>query len=172
MPGDPRTDAALKTFADNIFKLSDLSDIDKTVAFALDSLMVQVLVSVDGKRDMRRICQDTKIPMDQLHESVVKLAEQGLIEPVLKAVPVLDKSFFNALSATLAHIVGPISSILIDEAISDLKLTPAHFPVHRVAELIGALSGEIEEKEKRLGFQRSLMKLLKERGYLEGERRV
>ncbi|RTZ98668.1 MAG: hypothetical protein DSY89_09285, partial [Deltaproteobacteria bacterium] len=72
----------------------------------------------------------------------------------------------------LAHIVGPISSILIDEAISDLKLTPAHFPVHRVAELIGALSGEIEEKEKRLGFQRSLMKLLKERGYLEGERRV
>ena len=172
MPGDQWTDATLEKIPDYIFKRSDLSDMDKTLVFALDSLMVQVLVLVDGKRDIRRICRDTKIPMDQLRESVIKLAEQGLVEPVLKETPVLDNSFFNSLSVALAHIVGPISSILIDEAISDLKLTKTHFPVHRVAELIGTLSGEIQQKEKRLRFQKSLMKLLKERGYLEGERSV
>ncbi len=165
---DRSTDVILKNFSESVFKLSDPAGLNIRLKFTLDILMIQVLVSLDGKKNISRICQDTRIPMDQLRESVAKLVEQGLIEPVRKKESILDKAFFDTLTIILARVVGPISSILVDEAVSGLRLDRARFPVSRVAELIGTLSNEVQQTEKRLDFQKNMIKLLKQRGYIKG----
>ncbi len=169
MPGDRSTDAILRNFSESVFKLSDLSSLNTRLEFTIDILMVRVLVALDGKKKISRVYQETQIPMDQLRESVAKLVEQGLIEPVRRGKSILDKAFFDTLTMMLARVVGPISSILVDEAVSELRLDRTHFPVKRVAELIGALSSEIQQTEKRLIFQKNMIKLLKERGYIKGK---
>jgi hypothetical protein len=169
MPGDRSTDAILKNFSESVFKLSDPASLNTQLEFTLNILMVQVLVSLDGKKNISRIYQDTQIPMDRLRDSVAKLVEQGLIESVQRGERVLDKAFFDTLTMLLARTIGPISSILVDEAVLGLRLDRTHFPVRRVAELIGVLSNEVQQTEKRLDFQKNMIKLLKERGYIKGK---
>ncbi len=168
MPVDRSTDAILRNFSESVFKLSDLSSLNTRLEFTIDILMVRVLVSLDGKKRISRVYQETQIPMDQLRESVAKLVEQGLIELVRGRERILDMAFFDAFTMMLARVVGPIASVLVDEAISDLGLDRARFPVNRVAELIGAVSSEIQQTEKRLDFQKNMIKLLKQRGYIQG----
>jgi hypothetical protein len=155
-------------FSDSAIKLTDLSSLNDRAELVLDIFMVRVLVSLSVEKSTARISQDTNIPIGQVRESVAKLVEKGLVELVRGKPKVLDRKFFDTLTAVLARVIGPIAPILIDDAISDLRLERAHFPVNRVAELIGLLSSEIQQAGNRLSFQKSMMKLIRKSGYLEG----
>ena len=168
MPGNRLSEEALRKFSESVFRLSDLSGFNDRSQFNLNGLMVRILTAIDGKKNMNRICDDTRIPLGLLYEPLARLVSLKLAEVIKKKTRILDDSFFDTLTATLARFLGPISAVLIDEAVADLKLTRRHFPANRVAELIVALSGEIKQKEKRLVFQKDMMKFLNSKGYLKG----
>jgi hypothetical protein len=97
---------------------------------------------------------------DTLKANLEKLLQQGLIEPVKKDLPVLDRIFLQALKINLSKVIGPMSEILIEEVVSDMQLTSPGIPVDQAAELITTLSHEIPDEEKRVEFKKSMMDIL------------
>ncbi|MEA3232833.1 MAG: hypothetical protein U9Q05_13850 [Thermodesulfobacteriota bacterium] len=166
MPANQLNSMNFDDFLGTIFRISDLSAETDQPEFALNIDMVRVLVSLDGKTSIKNIARDMKVPGEQLHGSVEKLIEMRLIEALESRSKVLDQDFFNSLSTTMARMVGPIAPILIDDAVADLGHERSIFPIQRVAELVDALSVEIQQKDKRLAFQKGMMQMLKEKGYL------
>ena len=166
MPADRSNSMVFDHFSETTFRISDLSGGTNRSEFTMDIDMIRVLVSLDGKTPINGIAQDMKVPGEQLRDSVEKLIKMGLIETLESKPKVLDRAFFNFLSITMARMVGPIAPILIEDAVADLGHEQSNFPIPRVAELIDALSVEIQQKEKRLAFQQGMMKMLKEKGYL------
>ena len=166
MPADRSNSMVFDDFSETTFRISDLSGGTNRSEFTVDIEMIRILVSLDGKTSINGIAQDMKVPGEQLRDSVEKLIKIGLIEALESQPKVLGRSFFNSLSTTMARMVGPIAPILIDDAVADLGHERSSFPIQRVAELIDALSVEIRQKEKRLAFQQGMMKMLKEKGYL------
>jgi hypothetical protein len=114
---------------------------------SLDADMIRLLIAIDENKSLYQI-------------NLSKLLEQGLIEPVEKDLPVLDKIFLQALKINLSKTIGPMAVILIEEVVSDMELTAPEIPVHQAAELITALSHEIPDEIKRIEFKKSMMDIL------------
>jgi hypothetical protein len=156
----------LDDFSKTTYRISDLSGYTNQSEFVMDIDMVRILVSLDGKTPIKNIAQHTQVTSGRLRNSVEKLINLGIIEALENKPQVLDQVFLNFLSTSMARMVGPIASILIDDAMADLGHERASFPIQQVAELIDVLSLEIQQKEKRLAFQENMMQMLKEKGYL------
>jgi len=166
MPTDRSISMVLDGFPKTIYRISDLSGHANQSEFAMDIDMVRILVSLDGKTPIKNIAQQLQVPSGRIRDSVEKLINLGIIEALENKPQVLDQVFLNFLSTSMARMIGPIASILIDDAMADLGHERASFPIQRVAELIDVLSLEIQQKEKRLAFQESMMQMLEEKGYL------
>ena len=127
---------------------------------SLDADMIRLLIAIDENKSLYQIADEVEMEDATLNKILSKLLEQGLIEPVEKDLPVLDKIFLQALKINLSKTIGPMAVILIEEVVSDMELTAPEIPVHQAAELITALSHEIPDEIKRIEFKKSMMDIL------------
>jgi hypothetical protein len=127
---------------------------------SLDADMIRLLIAIDENKSLYQIADEVEMEDATLNKNLSKLLEQGLIEPVEKDLPVLDKIFLQALKINLSKTIGPMAVILIEEVVSDMELTAPEIPVHQAAELITALSHEIPDEIKRIEFKKSMMDIL------------
>jgi hypothetical protein len=127
---------------------------------SLDADMIRLLIAIDENKSLYRIADEVEMEDATLKKNLSKLLKQGLIEPVKKDLPVLDKIFLQALKINLSMTIGPMAAILIEEVVSDMELTAPEIPVHQAAELITALSHEIPDEIKRIEFKKSMMDIL------------
>ena len=127
---------------------------------SLDADMIRLLIAIDENKSLYQIADEVDMRADTLKTNLAKLLQQGLIEPVRKGLPVLDKIFLQALKINLSRVIGPMAEILIEEVVSQMKLTAPGIPVHQAAELIATLSHEIPDEEKRIEFKKSMMDIL------------
>jgi len=127
---------------------------------SLDADMIRLLIAIDENKSLYQIANEVDMRTDTLRINLEKLLKQGLIEPVKKDLPVLDKIFLQALKINLSKVIGPMAEILIEETVSDMELTAPGIPVHQAAELITTLSHEIPDEEKRIEFKKSMMDIL------------
>ena len=127
---------------------------------SLDADMIRLLIAIDENKSLYQIAEEVEMKAATLKKNLSKLLEQGLIEPVRKELPVLDKIFLQALKINLSKTIGPMAVILIEEVVSDMELTAPEIPVHQAAELITALSHEIPDEIKRIEFKKSMMDIL------------
>lgn len=127
---------------------------------SLDADMIRLLIAIDENKSLYQIADEVDMRADILKANLEKLLQQGLIEPVKKDLPVLDRIFLQALRINLSKVIGPMSEILIDEVVSEMKLTSPGIPVDQAAELITTLSHEIPDEEKRIEFKKSMMDIL------------
>ena len=127
---------------------------------SLDADMIRLLIAIDENKSLYQIADEVEMEDATLKKNLSKLLEQGLIEPVKKGLPVLDKIFLQALKINLSKIIGPMAEILIEEMLLDMELTATEIPVHQAAELITALSHEIPDDTKRIEFKKSMMDIL------------
>ena len=127
---------------------------------SLDADMIRLLIAIDENKSLYQIADEVDMRADTLKMNLEKLLQQGLIEPVKRELPVLDKIFLQALRINLSKVIGPMSEILIEEVVSEMELTAPGIPVHQAAELIAALSHEIPDEEKRIEFKKSMMDIL------------
>jgi hypothetical protein len=127
---------------------------------SLDADMIRLLIAIDENKSLYQIADEVEMEDATLKKNLSKLLEQGLIEPVIKGLPVLDKIFLQALKINLSKIIGPMAEILIEEMVLDMELTATEIPVHQAAELITALSHEIPDETKRIEFKKSMMDIL------------
>jgi predicted transcriptional regulator len=133
--------------------------------FSLEGQTLSVLMELDGTKTLAAVAKDLGLNIAAMREVVSRLLQLGLIEQTDDAVSKVDQEFMAYLSSQLAIAVGPIASILIEDAARDLGQTLLHFPSHRAAELVDILAREIQREEKRVAFKQNMVMKINEKGY-------
>ncbi len=139
--------------------LSNMGDI------SLDSRMLEVLMELDGKKNLGSISKKTGMTTGNLRESVSKLLKFNLIEIVEGTGAFLDNDFMGYLNEQFALAIGPVAEVIIEDAVSDLGYKMSQIPSHKIAELIDLLSAEIQRDEKKEAFKLNMIRRIKEKGY-------
>ena len=135
---------------------------------ALNAEMIRLLIAIEETKSLSQIAAEVQMEPVSLKKNLGKLIQLGLVEPVKKGLPVLDKIFLQALNINLSKAIGPIAEFLIEEVASQMEITDPGIPVHQAAEMITTLSHEIPDAEKRIEFKKSMMDILnKKRIYTE-----
>jgi hypothetical protein len=134
---------------------SDLGEV------SLDSQMLSVLMLVDGVKTVGDIAKRSNIDMHTLKEILLKLDKLNLIEADVATVPTLDEEFFEFLTKHLIIAMGPMAEIIIDDVIRDMGIDRNKIPTHKAAELVDILAREILRNEKRVQFQQTMIKKIK-----------
>lgn len=127
---------------------------------SLDADMIRLLIAIDENKSLYQIADELEMEAGTLKKNLSKLLAQGLIEPVKKDLPVLDKIFLQALKINLSMAIGPMAEILIEEVVSELELTAPEITLHQAAELIASVSHEIPDEKTRIEFKKSMMDIL------------
>jgi len=127
---------------------------------SLDADMIRLLIAIDETKSLYQIADEVEMEASTLKKNLSKLLAQGLIEPVKKDLPVLDKIFLQALKINLSRAIGPMAEILIEEIVSEMELTAPEITLPQAAELIAILSHEIPDEKKRIEFKKSMMDIL------------
>ena len=142
---------------ENYYRKIIRKDHDK---ISLDADMIRLLIAIDENKSLYQIADEVEMEASTLKKNISKLLAQGLIEPVKKDLPVLDKIFRQALKINLSMAIGPMAAILIEEVVSEMELTAPEITLHQAAELIAILSHEIPDEKKRIEFKKSMMDIL------------
>ena len=129
--------------------------------FSLDSHMLQVLMQLDGKKNLGTVANSLNIQLATMKMVIAKLMELGLVEKPGPAVSGISKEFIDDLLAQLANAMGPIAEVIFEDEIEEFGGDPTKIPKNRAAELITRLAKEIPREEKRLEFQQAMVARLK-----------
>ena len=138
---------------------------EKTTSFVLDSRMLLLLVALDENKNIAKISEETGIPGSALSQSLRKLVEMGLAEPMFKEgereAKYVGAEFLKALTAGLAKSVGPMGAMLVSEALADLKIPEEKIPLAQAAEIINVLAFEIPKDRAKYRFQKEMLNVLR-----------
>lgn len=129
---------------------------------SLDSEMLQVLMELDGTKNLGQVARSLNVNMKHLRSVLNKLHKLHLVEVAKDAMPTLGRDFFNVLSNELSRAMGPIADVVIEDEINDMGEDPSKFPAHRAAELVDQLARQIIREERKVAFQQSMVKKLRE----------
>ncbi|MDP3284034.1 MAG: hypothetical protein Q8M56_06375 [Desulfobacterales bacterium] len=133
---------------------------------SMDSRMLDVLMELDGKKNLGSIAKKAEMSTGNLREALSKLLKLNLIENVVERTGTfLDNDFLGYLNEQLALAIGPVAEVIIEDAVSDLGYRMSQIPSHKIAELIDLLSRDIQREEKKESFKLNMVKRIKEKGY-------
>ena len=127
---------------------------------SLDADMIRLLIAIDESKSLYQIADEVDMDNTTFWQTLSKLLEQGLIEPVQKDIPVLDESFLESLRVNLSKAIGPMAEILIADVIEEMELDPTGIPVNHAAEMITHLSLEVPGEENQIQFKKSMIAIL------------
>ena len=129
--------------------------------FSLDGHMLQVLMQLDGKKNLGTVASSLGIGLSTLKMVIAKLAKLGLVEKPDTTVPAISKAFIDYMIAQLANAMGPIAEVIFEDEVEEFGGDPARIPKNSAAELITRLAKEIPREEKRLEFRQAMVARLK-----------
>ncbi len=129
---------------------------------SLDSRMLQVLMELDGRKNLGQVAHSLGMTMKDLRQVVNRLHDLKLCETTAESMPTLGKDFFDFLSSQLSRAMGPIADVVIEDEISQLGEDRERFPAHRAAELVDLLARQILREERKVAFQQAMVKKLRE----------
>ncbi len=129
--------------------------------FSLDSHMLQVLMQLDGKKNLSTVANSLNIKLSTIKIVVAKLAELSLVEVPGPTVTGINKEFIEYMISRLANAMGPIAEVVFEDEIEQFGGDPKRIPKNRATELITRLANEIPREEKRLEFQQAMVARLK-----------
>lgn len=130
---------------------------------SLDADMIRLLIAIDENKSLHQIAEEVEMETTTLKKTLSKLLNQGLIEPVKKDIPYLDRVFLEALRINLSKVIGPMAEILIEDVVAEMELKTSEIPVNQAAELINNLALEIPDEKDRIEFKKSMLNILNKR---------
>jgi hypothetical protein len=141
-----------------------------TVKLAKDEW--DILAKIDGKKSLEDICYEMDLlPLD-LVKAIQRFRKAGLIgighrRPETGSV-VFGAAFLAALEKELKLAVGPVASILLEEALKDLQAAGEALTKDQIEILLERLSRAIPEAEKKSAFQQTVRGLAAKYAGTEG----
>jgi len=158
---------AIRRVVPNMEVVPALSRKAPAPSVTLDARDWELIARIDGRATAAAIAADLGAEDIELAKSLYRLTLGGLIEmtAVQAAAPaqraLAGPAFFQALTAAVAGVLGPLAEIIIDDAVDELGFTRATFPRDMVSALAERVSGEIREPDKRLKFQQTMLQMLR-----------
>ena len=132
---------------------------------SFDSKMLATFMELDGKKSLATVARNTGQKMSALREAVGKLLRLKLIEPVASGISVVDSDFLDRLRKELSLAIGPLAEIVIEDGAGELGYDLSRFPSQRAAELVEIIGREIKREDKRGVFMKTMVSIIKEKGY-------
>ena len=132
---------------------------------ALDGQLLQIFLDLDGNKDLGQVARSMGLNMTDMRDAIARLIDLDLVETVQRNISSLDREFFDYLNAQLAHAIGPIAGVLIEDEIAQMGHALSQFPRARVAELVELLAREIKREEKKAIFKKNMFIKIKVKGY-------
>jgi hypothetical protein len=122
-----------------------------------------ILARIDGMKSLEDISSEMNLPPLDLVKSVQRFCDAGLIgagpgSPD-KVGAVFGAAYLSALEQELMLTVGPVASIVLEEAAKDLQAPGKPLTEDQIEILIERLSKAITEEEKRSSFQQAARSL-------------
>jgi DNA-binding IclR family transcriptional regulator len=153
--------ASQEEIAQTVYRRLEIGDIGE---YSLDDRMLGVLMELDGEKDVGSIALAVGLSVPDTHDALVQLAKHNFVESNDDMVAVIDASFFEFLTAQLARAIGPIAGVVLEDTVADLGHTMSAFPRDQTAELVDALSREIQREEKKRRFKIDMVQIINEIG--------
>ncbi len=132
--------------------------------FSMDSKMLKTLLELDGKKNLKEIAEALGLNVKELTPVIERLVDLGLVEPVVDRASMVNHDFFAHVRKELSLAIGPISDVLIEDALIDLNCSVSDFPAAQAPELVYMLARQIQREDKRIVFQQNMLEKLKELG--------
>ena len=147
---------------DMVFKLSSKRAPDEV---RLQHDEWSILSQIDGKKTVGDISEELKMAEHDSVRILYKLFSSGLIEvatePQRKTQKIVDAVFFDFLEQQLTEILGPVTSVILEEEIKDMGEEKGSFPLGKVSLLVEKVSGDIADDMQRIAFQKKILEALK-----------
>jgi hypothetical protein len=128
-----------------------------TVKLAKDEW--DILARIDGRKSLEDICYGMDLPPLDVVKAMQRFSKAGLIgigrrRPETGSA-VFGADYLSALEKELKLAVGPVASILLEEALKDLQVAGEPLTEAEIEALLERLSKAIPEAKKRSVFQRT-----------------
>ena len=132
---------------------------------SIDGQLLGIFLQLDGKKELDAVARGAGLQLEELRTVISRLADLGLIEPVVSQGAFLDQDFLDYLTRQLAIAVGPIADVLVEDHISDAGFQLLRVPVSQAAVMVDALAREIQREEKMKVFKINMVKKMQEKDY-------
>ncbi|HEX9949264.1 MAG TPA: DUF4388 domain-containing protein [Thermodesulfobacteriota bacterium] len=130
------------------------------------------LTRIDGRKSLEDICCEMDLPPVEVVKAMQRFRKAGLIgighrRPETGST-VFGADYLSALEKELKLTVGPVASIVLEEALKNLQVAGEPLTEDQTEILLERLSKAIPEAEKRSGFQQTARGLAAEYAGTEG----
>jgi len=173
--------ATVQLLKDSAQKIQDWQNIKKVVTsihdiFALASGSAggnvnlvanewEILSQVNGSRTVGEIMEVTGKDEYSVAKVLFQLYSTGLLQkldkPLNRTVATVEKGILETIEKNFTNIMGPMASIIIDEALEELDVTMDDFPQNKIAAFIEKISLDIKNEAQRLEFSQKMLDLIK-----------
>ena len=126
-----------------------------------DMRTFNILMAIDGKRSVETIAREDHYELEDLVRVVQELAINGSIKPVeADYSDSIRDTFFTQLEEELSRIMGPVSSIIVQENVGQLGSDRSNFPMSRAGELVQLISRNIPDNSQSQAFVTRMTEVL------------
>lgn len=130
-----------------------------TATVDLDFETLRVFTAINGQTQPSTVAQQAGVSIHVLWKAIAKLTRLGLIESGADTNnSTMGKYFADKLHKELTKAVGPMSNVLIKDAVKLTKITWPHIPRECARELIYRLVVQIPEDKLKDQFQNTMLK--------------
>ncbi|MFZ1985290.1 MAG: hypothetical protein WAU91_12810 [Desulfatitalea sp.] len=131
--------------------------------YKIDFTLKNVYWAIDNVRTLSDIAVEGKYEPAALFDMVAQLVQLGLVVIPHDKSKALDPGFFDFLSDLLAKELGPMGTVLLDDALGNLGFGKSVFPVNCLSKLIDHLALEIGSAHKASIFKNTVAKEIQRR---------
>ncbi len=131
----------------------------------IDSDMLKVLMALDGKKTVREVSTELDMGKALFKSTFLKLYKSGLIEKVGEDLACVTAPFIKQMRETLIQLIGPLGSVLVDDAAKDMGWKVSRIPVARVADFVVAVAREIPGDQQSNEFKKQMIAEIKTLGW-------
>jgi hypothetical protein len=125
----------------------------------------RILSQVDGVRPLSEIAERIGMDLATANRVAETLLQARILEIAAGAPQpaqmTVDAAFFRQVGIELARAIGPLASVILEDAIAALGERQDRFPRERLADLIERVSEEIPDSARRLRFQQVMLEAIR-----------
>lgn len=129
--------------------------------YSLSGNTLEVLYLIHKKKSLEDIKKETLLNNEELKSSLKSLIENDLIIQDSGNNNFLGEDFSKALQLNLAKTIGPVATLLIEDAFAEMGVNESKIPKNQAAAIIRMLSTEIKDESMRHNFMKKMTDYLK-----------
>ncbi|MDJ0667977.1 MAG: hypothetical protein QNJ61_11885 [Desulfobacterales bacterium] len=131
----------------------------------IDSDMLKVLMALDGKKTVREVSVEVDMARGLFKSTFLKLYKLGLVEKVGQDLACVTPAFIEQMREALIQLIGPLGSVLVDDAADAMGWVVSRIPLARVADFVVAVAREIPGDQQGNEFKKQMIEEIKTLGW-------